>query len=142
MSPAYTYYRKGFPMRNRNKIDPAVAAIQKAVANKPNSVGINYSLTVGQRVITEYTVVPKTGAEYLRIKSDRGHEEGVPAITAEIINDSETGCFGSISLDGKILCYSIAQFGRAIDYAWLRKDGRPVLQVYSKEGLETLISGI
>lgn len=129
-------------MRNPRRIDPAVAAIQKAAASAKNNQVLHYSLTVGQRVITEFALTPKTAGEYIRIKSNRGAEEGRTAVTSEIINDTETGCFGSISVDGKMLTYGIAKFGRAIDYAWLRVNGRPVEQVWSQEGLNSLIGNI
>ena len=129
-------------MYRNKKVDPIVAATMRAAASQKNSNVIHYSLTVGQRVVTEVSYTPKTTGEYLRIKSNRGIEEGRTAITSELINDTETGCFGSISVDNKILTYGIQKFGRNIDYAWLRVNGRPVEQVWSAEGLNSLIAGI
>ena len=128
-------------MKNRRKVDPQIAKIQRAVSNQSVSEKVQVSITVGKRIVASATVQPSNRGELLRLKSNRHKtDDQDDAFKGTIINDSERReLFAQLECDGAVLCYDIGKFGRGIDYAWLRINNRCVQKVYSKEGLSKLI---
>lgn len=128
-------------MKNR-KIDPQIAKVQRAVSNQSVSEKVQVSITVGKRVVASATVQPSNRGELLRLKANRPKdEEAYPtAFSGTIVNDLERReLYAQVEVEGAILNYGIGKFGRSIEYAWLRINGRCVERIYSKEGLDTLI---
>lgn len=104
-------------MKSHNKIDPAVAKIQRATANKTCSLPIHVSVTVGSRVVAFAVVKPKTQGEYLRLKANR--TESGSAFTVKADN-YEGSLYAQLFLDGKELSLGVEPFGRVITHAMLR----------------------
>jgi hypothetical protein len=128
-------------MRNPRRQDPSIAKVMRASANAQTNRVLHFSLTVGKRVVTHSVIRPQNNSEFIRLKANRGLEEGVDAVTATIQN-SEEGCFGTLFIDGRMLKYGIEKFGRDIEFAWLRINNKPVQRVFSEEGMASFLKSI
>jgi hypothetical protein len=127
-------------MKRRNKLDPQVAKVMNAVASQSNSKKIHISLTVGKRVVCYADVTPKTTGDYCRILANRSAADSdLTAISCQVENNEGELC-AQMFLDGKVLTYGHEPFGRVIEHAILRINGKYADKICTPEGLTEMLS--
>lgn len=123
----------------KQKLDPRIAKIQKAAANKGNNKSIHISVTVGSRVLCYAEVTPKNNSELLRLKSNRGTTDGLTAISTKLEND-EGSVMAQLFVDNKELTFGTQYFGRVINHAVIRINGNFEEKAYTAEGLTAFLA--
>ena len=128
-------------MKRRGKLDPQVAKIMRKVSGKGNAKRLEVSLTVGRRVVCTAFVTPKTAGEYSRLRANRDAQDNdLNAFTAKLENVEGGELCAQLFMDGKELTFGTAKFGRVIEHAILRIDGKHTDKVRTPEGLTAFLA--